>query len=284
MARENVGTNGRGAARRATRRPARRSAPRKAPLGVLIWTTLILLILVVFLFNRTTINSVMDRTELLTVLQRSIDNAAGGAPQEPPATAPPAAQDRPQPAAAPPEPAPPATTGPQVVAAPAEPPAPPPEAEPAAPPPSEPAIREQRLFFAAVSDAGEIAVTGVTRTIDDSASPLTATLQTLFAGPVQSELNQGLITMIPPAATLNRVHVSDRIAYVDVSESFRFNPLGREGIDAQLRQLVLSATEFPRVEMVQILIDGRRVDFLGPEGAYIGEPISRAALGSGPRP
>ena len=146
------------------------------------------------------------------------------------------------------------------------------------PPPRVPSARQRRLFFAAVSDAGEIAVTGVMRAVDDTASPLTDTLRTLFAGPEASEVNQGLITMIPTAVTLNRVYVSERIAYIDVSESFRFNPLGREGLDAQLQQIVFSATEFPGVEMVQILIDGRRVEFLGPEGAYIGEPIGRAAF------
>ena len=110
-------------------------------------------------------------------------------------------------------------------------------------------------------------------------------MKTLFAGPDASEANQGLITMIPPAATLNRVYVSERIAYIDVSESFRFNPLGREGLDAQLRQIVFSATEFPGVEMVQILIDGKRVDFLGPEGTYIGAPIGRAMFfGDPPAP
>ena len=133
-----------------------------------------------------------------------------------------------------------------------------------------------------MNDAGAIKITGVTRIIDASSSPLTETLRTLFAGPDPSELDQGLITMIPPAVTLHRVYVDERIAYVDVSESFRFNPLGREGSAAQLQQLVFSATEFPGVELVQILIDGRRVDFLGPEGAYIGDPLSRAAVAAGP--
>ena len=314
MARKKTRKQGRGTSRRSTGRgstsrgSSRRPAPKKkAPLGVLVWTMLLLLVLVMFLSNRTAIREVLDRTELLAVLQRSVDGAVGGplqtaAPPEPPA---------PAEAPAAPEPAAQETAAPQVVAvSPPEPPneppsaeaqeAPRPTAEPEPAPPEDagapqlqtapaaqappPAGAERRLFFAAVGEAGEIAVTGVTRTIDASASPLTAALQTLFAGPDPGELNRGLITLIPPAATLNGVSVRERIAYVDVSESFRFNPLGREGFDAQLRQLVLSATEFPGVEMVQLLIDGRRVDFLGSEGTYVGEPISRAAVVAGAAP
>lgn len=282
---------------------------------MLLWTAIILFVLVVFLFNRVAIRDVMDRTDLLTVLQRSVDNAVGGnspaagevalpevtrSPVAPAATGDAVVQPEPR------EPQPQVVTQPQEVAAdpapvravelpaaaamaPRDVSAPAAEVtpanEPAQPdasqPPRAPSAR-RRLFFAAVNDAGDIAVTGVMRAVDDTGSPLTETLRTLFAGPGPSETSQGLITLIPPAVTLNRVYVSERIAYIDVSESFRFNPLGREGLDAQLQQIVFSATEFPGVEMVQILIDGRRVEFLGPEGAYIGKPIGRATFVGAP--
>ena len=271
MARKKTRKNARG--------PARRTAPqRKAPLGVMIWTTLILFILVVFLFNRAGMHAVIDRTELPAILQRSVDHAVGRTPQTSATEAPATTRRDPAPqAAAPPRPAP--RQPPRPAADPAPPSAP---AAPDAPARRAPDARQRRLFFAAVNDAGAIKITGVTRIIDASSSPLTETLRTLLAGPDPSELDQGLITMIPPAVTLHRVYVDERIAYVDVSESFRFNPLGREGSAAQLQQLVFSATEFPGVELVQILIDGRRVDFLGPEGAYIGDPLSRAAVAAGP--
>lgn len=288
--------------RKSVRGKARRRVRKKAPIGVLLWTAIILFVLVVFLFNRVAIRDVVDRTELLTVLQRSVDNAMGRNPPaadaaplpevtRSPLTPVPAGDAAPQPEAPRDE------TRPRVVAADPAPgsgaalpaaaestPTAAPAQQDASPPPRVPSPRQRRLFFAAVGDGGNLTVTGVMRAVDDTASPLTETLKTLFAGPVASELDQGLITMIPPAVTLNRVYVSERIAYIDVSESFRFNPLGREGLDAQLQQIVFSATEFPGVEMVQILIDGRRVDFLGPEGAYIGEPIGRATYFGDPPP
>ena len=299
--------------RKSVRGKARRKARKKAPIGVLLWTAIILFVLVVYLFNRVAIRDVMDRTDLITVLQRSVDNAMGrsspaadaavlpevtrspltpaatgnAAPQpEAPRKPQPQAAARPRAGAADPAPvraealpaaaraAPRDASPPVAETTPVSPPAQP----DASPPPPGPSARQRRLFFAAVSDAGDIAVTGVMRTVEDTASPLTETLRTLLAGPEASEVNQGLITMIPPAVTLNRVYVSERIAYIDVSESFRFNPLGREGLDAQVQQIVFSATEFPGVEMVQILIDGRLVEFLGSEGTYIGKPIGRATF------
>ena len=129
-----------------------------------------------------------------------------------------------------------------------------------------------------MDSAGGIALTGVTRSADASAAPLTETLATLLAGPDATESGRGLITLIPPAVTLNRVYIRERVAYVDVSESFRFNRLGREGLTIQLQQVVYSATQFPNVEQVQILIDGRRIDYLGSEGTFVGKPIGREAF------
>ncbi|MDR0448242.1 MAG: hypothetical protein LBH07_06195 [Treponema sp.] len=41
--------------------------------------------------------------------------------------------------------------------------------------------------------------------------------------------------------------------------------------------MVLTATEFNNVKDVQILIDGKRVDYLG-EGIWIGSPVGRNML------
>jgi spore germination protein GerM len=55
--------------------------------------------------------------------------------------------------------------------------------------------------------------------------------------------------------------------------------MGVEGFVAQLQQIIYSTTEFPTVDRVQILIEGKRVEYLGGEGIYIGEPISRNTFG-----
>ncbi len=320
----------RAGSRRSGRGRTRTAAPRVS-VGYLFGTAVVLLVLTVFLINRVAIRDVMERTELVEVLQRRMDSAAGREQPSPlppvypapvagpaprtspdaPPTAPEAGADRqPAPVAprveAAPDAAPPAIdTAPAPAAAPAPaeapveapetaapqpaPPAPaaavrqeaPRQAAPRAPaanPAARPAARQHRVYFASVDSAGGIALTGVTRSAADSAAPLTETLATLLAGPDAGESGRGLITLIPPAVTLNRVYIRERIAYVDVSESFRFNRLGREGLDIQLQQVVYSATQFPNVEQVQILIDGRRIDYLGSEGAFVGEPIGREAF------
>ena len=50
-----------------------------------------------------------------------------------------------------------------------------------------------------------------------------------------------------------------------------------EGYAGQIRQIVFTITEFPNIKSVQILIEGRRLDYLG-EGVWIGSPLGRESL------
>jgi spore germination protein GerM len=62
-----------------------------------------------------------------------------------------------------------------------------------------------------------------------------------------------------------------------MSEEFQYNSYGREGYAAQLHQIVWTATEFSSVKNVQLLIEGRRMDWLN-EGIWIGNPLNRTSL------
>jgi len=141
-----------------------------------------------------------------------------------------------------------------------------------------PVMRKTRLFFLSVDQDGSITMKGVIRPIPQSDSPLKDALETLLKGPTSQEINLGLLTMIPTGTELRGVTVRDDTAYVDFSESFRFNSLGIDGMRAQLRQVVFAATEFPTVKKVQFLIEGKKVDYLGTEGVSIGEPLSRSSF------
>jgi spore germination protein GerM len=141
-----------------------------------------------------------------------------------------------------------------------------------------PAARKARLFFATVDDSGTIAVKSVVRTIPASDSPLRDTLQALLNGPSSQELNLGLVSMVPAGAVLRGVVVRGDTAEIDFSESFRFNSQGLAAMTAQLRQIVYAATEFTNVHTVQILIEGKRVTYLGTEGVRIDAPLSRASF------
>jgi spore germination protein GerM len=139
-------------------------------------------------------------------------------------------------------------------------------------------VRKARIFFVSANAEGEIAMKGVVRSVEYVDAPLRSTLETLLKGPSPEEIQQGLITAIPRDTRLNNITLQDDTAVLDFSESFRFNSLGEEGLEAQLKQVVYSTTEFPTLRRVQILIDGKRLKYLGPEGAYIGEPLSRSSF------
>ena len=139
-------------------------------------------------------------------------------------------------------------------------------------------VRKARLFFASVDQDGAITVKSVLRSIPSSDSPLHDSLVALLKGPTSQELNLGLVSMIPSAAALRSVVVKDDTAVVDFSEGFRFNALGVDAMNAELRQVVYAATEFPTVKQVQLLIEGKKVTYLGTEGVRIDQPLSRASF------
>ena len=141
-----------------------------------------------------------------------------------------------------------------------------------------PIFRKTRVFFLSVDQNGDVLMKGVVRPIPESDSPLRDTLETLLKGPTSQEINLGLLTMIPAGTTLRGVSVRGEVAYIDFSESFRFNSLGIDGMKAQLRQVVYAATEFPTVKKVQFLIEGKKVEYLGTEGVSIKDPLSRSSF------
>lgn len=166
---------------------------------------------------------------------------------------------------------------------------PPPEASPApvpetpvSPEPSPqiaptPILRDRPLYFIQVDRDGTILRTKVTRTIPSSDAPMLDVLQSLLAGPTSEEQGQGLRSLISPGTKILTVTVRTGTAYINFSEEFQYNIYGVEGYAAQLQQIIWTVTEFPNVKDVQILIEGRRVDYLG-EGIWIGSPISREML------
>jgi spore germination protein GerM len=110
-----------------------------------------------------------------------------------------------------------------------------------------------------------------------SDSPMVDTLKILIQGPNMEEQRQGLVTLIPQGTRILAARVQGTTAYISFSEEFQYNTYGVEGYAGQLRQIIWTATEFPSVKDVQILIEGRRVDYLG-EGIWIGSPVDRDAL------
>ena len=138
--------------------------------------------------------------------------------------------------------------------------------------------RQSRLFFISVTEAGLITMKGVIRPVQYIDAPLTATLEALLEGPTAAEVNQGLISLISPQTRVNTVYIKGDTAYIDFNEAFRFNSLGKEGMIAELKQVVYTSTEFSTVKKVQILVEGEVSKYLGPEGVAIDKPLGRSSF------
>jgi spore germination protein GerM len=254
-------------------------AKKKRTLGCLFWVALVLIVVVVFLANQKSIRDVLRKTGFRNLFDTETDE-----PPEVTINPPQTGEDAP------------AGEAPGTDALPdetvfieepdeKEPSAPDGTSsevdEPAdtAPEPSKPAeekpnIRYANIYLVEVKDDGEIRLQAVEREVRFSDSPLRETLLELLKGQNGGELSQGLQTQIPSETSLRNVYVRGDTAFIDFSENFRFNPLGQEGLRAQLKQVVYTTLEFSNIQYVQILIEGKVRRYLGPEGIFIGEPLS----------
>jgi spore germination protein GerM len=136
---------------------------------------------------------------------------------------------------------------------------------------------EQTLYFIRVEDDGTILRSKTTRRIPVSGTPLQDTLRVLIAGPGAEEERQGVISLIPPDTRILSAVIEGSTARLNFSEEFQYNTAGMEGFAAQLTQIIWTATEFPNVKNVQILIEGNRVDHLG-EGLPVWGPLDRQSF------
>jgi len=169
---------------------------------------------------------------------------------------------------------------PVVTDPPARPPTTDPQPQPQPPPvPPTPPVqtRDRPVYYTQVNSDGQILQTRVTRRIPVSQSPMLDSLNVLLEGPSTEELNRGIVNLIPQGTRILSTTIRGSTAYISFSEDFLFNTFGVEGYVAQLRQIVWTVTEFSNVNDVQILIEGRRMDYLG-EGIWIGSPISRQSF------
>ena len=135
-------------------------------------------------------------------------------------------------------------------------------------------FRDSALYFVFFSGSGDIKLNKITRKVQVAGSPLQAVMDVLLEGVNADELNKGYLSLIPPGTKLKSIRVSDGIATMDFSEEFMFNTFGTEGMKNQLKQVIYTASEFPTVQAVQFLIDGKVVPYLS-ESVYTEKPLTK---------
>ena len=135
--------------------------------------------------------------------------------------------------------------------------------------------RDRGIFLVQVENEGaDLRLTRVNRTLATSNTPLVDTLNALLLGPVADESARGMVSFISPNTQILSARVEGHTAFISFNEYFQFSPYGSEGLASQIQQVVWTATEFPNVNDVQILIEGNRVDILHGN-IRIGSPIGR---------
>ncbi len=138
--------------------------------------------------------------------------------------------------------------------------------------------RQSLLYFIKVDDSGKISLTPIARTVYYNDSPLTRTMESLLNGLTPSELNKGLISLIPEGTKILGISIKNSAAFINFNETLKFNSFGEEGLKASLKQIVYTATEFSTVKSVQILINGSIEDYLSTEGVFVGKPLTRSSF------
>ncbi|MBL8968574.1 MAG: GerMN domain-containing protein [Spirochaetaceae bacterium] len=265
--------------------------------GCLLWIGLVCVVALLYLLNSGRIAETLKRTNFKEIVktQRGTEDlpVPPTAPGLPAAKTPtPADKATEVPAARPEDPAPedakrespaekPAAEAAKPQPKPAEKPVPeaPTVEKPAAKPlPAKPAAAKSRnavLYFVRIDDDGVIVRQEVKRQIPATDSPLLDSFAALLKGPSEEELRRNLLSLVPQGTVLLSAQVRGSTAFLNFNEAFMYNRYGIEGYAGQLKQIVYTATSFPTVQDVQILIEGERHDYLGGEGVYIGRPLSR---------
>lgn len=139
-------------------------------------------------------------------------------------------------------------------------------------------VVSQKLYFVYIGEDGTLSRKMITRQVEKNDSPLVTNINLLLKGPDSSESAKGYRSLIPPGTRLLSATVRDGTAYLNFNEQFEFNTVGMDGYQAQLMQIVYTATEFSTVNSVQFLIEGQKKEYLGSEGIWIGTPLSRASF------
>jgi spore germination protein GerM len=140
---------------------------------------------------------------------------------------------------------------------------------------------EVDAYFVHYDDAHHTgALVSVRRPGPGKDAPLRARLETalraLLAGPSPAERRQGVTSEIPLGTALLSVRVDGATLTVDLSSNFASGG-GSTSMLARLSQVVYTATQFPQVPQMRLLLDGQRVQTLGGEGVVIEDPLRRPA-------
>ncbi len=136
--------------------------------------------------------------------------------------------------------------------------------------------RESDLFFVRFNqNDGSVRLVPVTRDVRYIDSPITKTINALLSGPTGSEQEKGIKSLIPDGTSLISASIKNGLLTLNFSDQFEENYSGREAIQLQLSQVLLTSFGFPQVRKVRILIGGKKKQYITGEGIPLKEVYTR---------
>ncbi len=102
--------------------------------------------------------------------------------------------------------------------------------------------------------------------------PAKTSIELLLEGPSK----QGLVSTVPKGTKLRSLNIKNHIAYVDFNDKIiKNNPGGSTAETLLVASIVNTLTEFPEIEKVQILVEGKQVETISGH-MDVSEPLSRS--------
>jgi spore germination protein GerM len=145
-----------------------------------------------------------------------------------------------------------------------------------------PEIREKvlkaPLYYIRIESDGSAQLQPIIRSVSFTDSPITRTVEALLAGPTASERGSGLVSFIPPGTKLLDARIQSGHLTLNFSSAFEDNYNGREAIEFQLAQVMLTSFEFKQVTSLSILINGRNKQYITGEGIPLKEVYTKDDL------
>lgn len=115
-------------------------------------------------------------------------------------------------------------------------------------------------------------VVAETHMVKKDALVLRHAMEVLVAGPK----NSSLLPVVPPGTKVKSVQVTDRTGFVDFSSEMIKKGFGGSSMEIlTVGSIVNTLTEFPEVERVQILVEGKKVSTLFGH-LDVSDPLSRS--------
>jgi hypothetical protein len=104
-------------------------------------------------------------------------------------------------------------------------------------------------------------------------NPARAAVLSLLAGPNLAEADAGVVSQVPAGTDLLGLAVSGGTATVDLSGEFGSGG-GAGSVRMRLAQLTHTLTQFPSIDRVRLLVDGRAVSRLSADRVPVPQPMT----------